>query len=815
MTRYADPRRCPDCRSAITPGDAACGTCGLSLRGETAQRLFSTLILADELLRAAAGGVGAGPGRFRPDHVRAPRRARLPPEPRRSRLGAASVPKILLGPGGRLPAGGGPGLPRGDLVGAGRRRSHRRPGGPHRRRWRPRRLGGPARLCGPRRSRCPWWASGCSALDVVGAERAGWFGDLSFAGFLVLLGAVLLARAAPPPWPPPDGHDRAARRRRDRLGDRPGGAHRRAGRHRVARHRARRWCSAPWCPPLAVAAARAAGAAPGGGRRRRSDGAGLARRSRCTAWGGSPIADVDWRTLWLGLDVWPLLAAAALVAALALVRRLPLPARVGAAAVAHLLLVVAVLAPLQDLGATGLTLVALAVLAGTAVATWWLPRSLVAGEPADPGRRRRGRAARRRRRWPARRWPGSAEASVPVWSGSAGDRLPAAPGRRPARRLAAAAVRRRAGRHRLGAAAPSAARRPRRRHLRVPAGGAWGAAVLAGSLVLALALYPVPRVARRLGAGARGHRLHGVVAAPSERPVLLALAAGLRRRRRRPRSARRLAHGRCPGPADGRSAHVVHLRARADAAGRARRRAARRGRGRLGVDLGRDRRRRGDLGGARRGGRPRRPGARRAPYAPDRWWRAAHPVPARAGLEVGAALAAVAASVAGLEPRPGERDRLVGGGLPHRARRRRSPSCRCSAPTGGHWAGSAACCWPPRAGCGWPTSACTPPRPTRCRPRPCCWSSGSSACGAHPGSSTTTTLAPGTLARRGAEPAVGARRADRAAGAVARARLPGRWCWSVLGWAGRRRSCSERSPAPSWCCGSRRRTSRTRCRAGC
>jgi cell division protein FtsW (lipid II flippase) len=45
-----------------------------------------------------------------------------------------------------------------------------------------------------------------------------------------------------------------------------------------------------------------------------------------------------------------------------------------------------------------------------------------------------------------------------------------------------------------------------------------------------------------------------------------------------------------------------------------------------------------------------------APAAPQRWWRAAHPVQSRAGLEVGAATAAVVAAATGLDLAPlGER----------------------------------------------------------------------------------------------------------------------------------------------------------------
>ena len=40
---------------------------------------------------------------------------------------------------------------------------------------------------------------GLLTLDVVGADHAGWFGDLSTAGLLVLVGAVLAVAGAPAP----------------------------------------------------------------------------------------------------------------------------------------------------------------------------------------------------------------------------------------------------------------------------------------------------------------------------------------------------------------------------------------------------------------------------------------------------------------------------------------------------------------------------------------------------------------------------------------------------------------------------------------
>ncbi len=40
---------------------------------------------------------------------------------------------------------------------------------------------------------------GLLALDVTGADHAGWFGDLATSGLLVLVGAVLAVTGARPP----------------------------------------------------------------------------------------------------------------------------------------------------------------------------------------------------------------------------------------------------------------------------------------------------------------------------------------------------------------------------------------------------------------------------------------------------------------------------------------------------------------------------------------------------------------------------------------------------------------------------------------
>ena len=94
MTRYADPTRCPDCGAAITQGVAAYPVCGLSLTGDTARRLYTTLAQADELLAVLR-------------RVTVPAAAPVPMVPstpypaapvvrRTRRLSSASVPQILL-----------------------------------------------------------------------------------------------------------------------------------------------------------------------------------------------------------------------------------------------------------------------------------------------------------------------------------------------------------------------------------------------------------------------------------------------------------------------------------------------------------------------------------------------------------------------------------------------------------------------------------------------------------------------------------------------------------------------------------------------
>lgn len=100
MTRYADPERCPDCQAAMAYGSRACPQCGLALDGPLAARLFTLLTEADEVLGLLRGrpvaGLSPSPGPEPGDLV--PGFATVA-APRRRGLSAASVPQILLGLG--------------------------------------------------------------------------------------------------------------------------------------------------------------------------------------------------------------------------------------------------------------------------------------------------------------------------------------------------------------------------------------------------------------------------------------------------------------------------------------------------------------------------------------------------------------------------------------------------------------------------------------------------------------------------------------------------------------------------------------------
>ncbi len=374
--RYADPQRCPDCRGPITTGVAACPTCGLVLTGELPQRLFTTLLSADELLgrlrdlsasTAATSPTGATAAPFDP----LPLPARPAEAPRRSRLSAATVPQVLLALGGAcvlvaalvflavawsvLGVGGRTVvLVALTVVAASVAAVTARRG-----------------LRGATESLAVV-AAGLLTLDIFGARNAGWLGDVSDAGFLVALGSVLTATGL--------GAALAARRTAVR---------RLLGLESIAALGVLLATvgvgNAAWLPrsPMLLAATLVA-----------IGSTALAHRLalRITLVGGGMVAggawltmtgaalgrtlDAEtWRALWLELEVWPLLVAAALTLAPVLHRRVPQAVRVGLAAIGQTLLVTAALAPALLLAPTTGLLTGVGVLVAAALATHLLPRS--------------------------------------------------------------------------------------------------------------------------------------------------------------------------------------------------------------------------------------------------------------------------------------------------------------------------------------------------------------------------------------------------------------------------------------------------------
>nr|MBA2463562.1 hypothetical protein [Nocardioidaceae bacterium] len=392
MARFADPHRCPDCGSAILPGQPACTACDLPLAGELAQRLYRTLVTADDLvaeLRASArrpvpastsaslvpgrSASSTVPGRSASSTVSdagvGPMAGTTSGPVRRKGLSAASVPKILLGLGAVcvLVAALVFLAVTWSVMGVGGRTAT---------------LVGLTLFCG---LLAAWLARhdlrggaealalvalGLLTLDIFGARDAGWLGDVSDATFLVVIGLVLVLAG--------------------------GGAA-----VAVRRTPARALISAELVAGLGTAAA-AIGVAtlPG-----ISGSAGLVA---AVILGGAVVlasvrldlgwtsvsasvvtaltwlallgsaldratAHPDFGTLWLDLDGWPFLAAAALVGTLTLVDRLPVAARVGAAAVTYAVLVLALSVPVSDEGSTAVAGAAAGVLAFTAALCWWAP----------------------------------------------------------------------------------------------------------------------------------------------------------------------------------------------------------------------------------------------------------------------------------------------------------------------------------------------------------------------------------------------------------------------------------------------------------
>ncbi len=187
MTKYADPQVCPDCRSSIEFGTPTCPHCDLRLTGTAAQLLFATLSRADELvaqlrLPEAAGSAQEPYPLQRP--IAAPQAGRGP------RLSAASVPRILLGLGAVC-------LLVAALVFLAVAWSALGVGG---------RTAVLVLLTATAATLTAWLARkdlragaesfaavalGLLSLDLFGADSSGWFGDLSTAQFVIVLGTCL------------------------------------------------------------------------------------------------------------------------------------------------------------------------------------------------------------------------------------------------------------------------------------------------------------------------------------------------------------------------------------------------------------------------------------------------------------------------------------------------------------------------------------------------------------------------------------------------------------------------------------------------
>ena len=379
-------------------GASRCPSCGLNLEGPLAARLFATLSTADDLLaqlRAPAAATASGaapvspvgpPGAsattpsaagvgtlVRPETAPAvgvpAGGGPLPPE-HHGGLSGASVPKILLGLGAlcllvaalvflavtwsAMGVAGRTATLVGFTVVAGGLSA-----------WAARRdLRAASESLGV-------VALGLLSFDMFGARDAGWFGDIDVPAFFVLLGAVLALA----------GTAAATAVRRTPVGAFAGGevfAALGIG-AAAAGFVATEWLT--WSPALSVVVVLTAAAALAAHAARMTVLSVGATAVSLLAW--ATLAGSAWdraaahpslRELWVDLEVWPLLMAAALVGALALVTRLPLVVRLTSLSVAYLLLAGAVLAPFVDETATERTAAAALLVLVVSAATWYAPK---------------------------------------------------------------------------------------------------------------------------------------------------------------------------------------------------------------------------------------------------------------------------------------------------------------------------------------------------------------------------------------------------------------------------------------------------------
>ncbi|MEP9364151.1 hypothetical protein ABLE68_14385 [Nocardioides sp. CN2-186] len=190
-TRYSNPFLCPDCGSRLPVQVADCPACGLVLRSPLASQLLQTLRYADDLLiqlRAESVAQVAPP----PAMPSYPAPARRPAE--RRGLSALSIPRILLGLGALcllvaaviflavawtwLGIGGRTAVLVGLTVVSGGLGV-----------WL---AGRGLRVAGETLTTV---SLGLLTLDVVGADNAGWLGDLDNAALVATVGGAVLVAA--------------------------------------------------------------------------------------------------------------------------------------------------------------------------------------------------------------------------------------------------------------------------------------------------------------------------------------------------------------------------------------------------------------------------------------------------------------------------------------------------------------------------------------------------------------------------------------------------------------------------------------------
>ena len=100
LMRYADPSRCPACRSLLPAQPVSCPTCGVSLRGPEVEEIFETCGRLDDLVARLVAASATGRTTAAPAAAQAaPTSPGLPTRPPSPAARTLSVPVVLLGLG--------------------------------------------------------------------------------------------------------------------------------------------------------------------------------------------------------------------------------------------------------------------------------------------------------------------------------------------------------------------------------------------------------------------------------------------------------------------------------------------------------------------------------------------------------------------------------------------------------------------------------------------------------------------------------------------------------------------------------------------